>query len=234
MTKKAYSQGSIVHVVKRGGRGLPIVKDTADCYRFLKLVYFLNDKNHPTPWEWSVDKIDDGLHFSRPDSWSGDREPYVEILSYCLMDNHFHLVLKELVEDGISDFMRSICGSMTLHFNSKYGSKGSIFQGPPKIRVVDSDEYLRMLYVYVNVKNPFERLPGGLEQVIDNFNSSWTKAAEYPFSSLHNFTHHNGSPLVSQYLFQDYFADIADFKQFAQEQMENYKVFRETVGADLE
>src|SRR5690606_40372877 len=74
MSGKAYQVGSIVHVIKRGSRGLPIVKSNGDRYRFLKLLYFLNDATHPINWERDVDEVQKGLHFNRPKHWAGHRD----------------------------------------------------------------------------------------------------------------------------------------------------------------
>lgn len=84
----------IVQTIKRGGRGMPIVEDQDDRYRYIQSLYFLNDKNHPKTWKLDVDAVGSGLHFQRPDSWPDERDPYVDILSYCLLDNHHHLLLR--------------------------------------------------------------------------------------------------------------------------------------------
>lgn len=227
MSKKAYSQGSVVHVIKRGARGMPIVQDNADRYRFLKSLYFLNDTNHPTPWERDVDAISPELHFNRPQGWSGDREPYVDILSYCLLDNHFHLILREREVDGVSLFLKSLCSSMTLHFNERYDGRGSIFQGRPNIRVVNTDRYLKLLFIYVNIKNPFEIQSGGLAAAIRDFTSSWKQACSYPFCSLGTLMRDTKSPIIISDIFEDHFENKDSFQSFAHEQLRQYQLFLE-------
>jgi len=103
----------VLHIVKRGGRGLPIVEDDDDRYRYLKRLYFLNDANHPRGWERDVNAISQELHFQRPDSWNTDRDPYIDILSYHLHENHHHLLIRERKESGVHEFMKSLSASMT-------------------------------------------------------------------------------------------------------------------------
>jgi len=215
---------------------MPIVEEAADRWRFLKCLYFLNDANHPTPWERDVDRLGDGLHFNRPDSWVGERKPLVDILAYCLMDNHFHIVLKERQEGGAAAFMKSLASSMTETYNKKYNTDGgSIFGGRPKKRFVETDQYLKFLYVYVNVKNPFERHSEGLSTAINDFDAAFSEILSYPFSSLADCMDERNSPIVSLDMFSTLFASPNDFKEFAREQMHRYQVFLQDVDAeDLE
>ena len=193
----SYHTGSHVHVIKRGGRGLPIVKNDSDRYRFLKCLYFLNDANHPTPWERDVDKVDSGLHFRRPENWSGDRDPLVAIHAYCLLDNHFHLLLEEVHESGIPELLRSLSRSMTNYYNKRYDGRGSIFQGEPKYKIIDSDEYLVNAQLYIAVKNPMEKFAGGLKAAIESFDEAYDFACGYQFCSLADHIGKRNSPILA-------------------------------------
>jgi hypothetical protein len=219
-----------VHIIKRGGRGMPIVEDDNDRYRFIKALYFLNDVNHPLRWERDVDALGSGLHFQRPDNWPGEREQYVRILSYCLQDNHHHLLLEEVQEGGVANFMKSLSASMTQAYNEKYDTEGTIFQGRPKKKIVETDEYLRLLYVYINVKNPFERYESGLEEAISNFEDVFTAALNYPFSSLPDIMKKRKSPVTATDMFDELFSSPDAFKNFAKEQMQQYEVFLQDVN----
>ncbi len=78
----------------------------------------------------------------------------VEIIAYCLNPNHFHLILKQIEDDGISKFIKKVCGGYSWYFNKRYDRSGSLFQGPFKAVHINSDEYLLYLSAYVN-KNYF-------------------------------------------------------------------------------
>jgi len=70
-------------------------------------------------------------------------------VSYCLLPNHFHIVLKELVEHGISKFMQRVACGYTMYFNEKYERSGGLFQGTFKSKHIDDDQGLRQVTAYV-------------------------------------------------------------------------------------
>lgn len=185
MRVEPHEIGSVMHVIKRGARGMEIVRDEADRQRFVRLLYLLNDQ-HQTADRHEHD-IGDISHRSdlwkRPTGWP-EREPLVAILAWTLMPNHFHLLLKEVREGGIAKFMQRFCGSMSMAFNEKYNERGSIFQGGYKGKLVDTDEYLRYVVAYIAVKNVLELYPGGLKRAVREYDRAWEWACTYPFASL--------------------------------------------------
>jgi len=130
------------HVYNRGAHKAPIFLDKSDYERFVALLYIANCNGRlksrwfQNPWQTKTD--------SR----------LVDIFSYCLMPNHFHLGLIEKTENGIHIFLHKICTSYAMYYNRKYDHSGTIFQGPYKHKHVDSDEYLRYLIQYIHL-NPF-------------------------------------------------------------------------------
>lgn len=82
----------------------------------------------------------------------------VEIISYCLLPNHYHLILMESVENGISDFMRRVSGGYTMYFNAKYKRSGSLFQGKFKSKHIDTDQNLRQVTSYVSHNNLIHKI----------------------------------------------------------------------------
>lgn len=69
------------------------------------------------------------------------------------MPNHFHFLLQQLVEGGVSEFIRRIADSYTRYFNVKHNRIGPLFQGKFKAKLVDKDEYLLQLSKYIH-RNP--------------------------------------------------------------------------------
>lgn len=224
MTKiKPHTVGSYVHVIKRGTRGLEIVRNENDRWRFLKLLFYLNNDNYRNEkWENELFKSKIPL-FEWPNSWP-KREKLVEVAAYTLMPNHFHLLLRELKENGVSVFMQGLCGSMTLYFNEKYNERGSLFQGIYKKRLVDTDEYLRHIAIYIMVKNSFELYPGGLDKAIRNFDRAWEKSLNYNFSSLADYGSNRKSSIVDKGLLNDLFPTPKKFKEFAKDTMLGRKI----------
>lgn len=77
----------------------------------------------------------------------------VELLAYCLMPNHFHLLLHQITDNGVAEFMRTLSTSYTMYFNKRYQRVGSLFQGRYKAQRVDNDAYRLYISRYIHL-NP--------------------------------------------------------------------------------
>jgi REP element-mobilizing transposase RayT len=77
----------------------------------------------------------------------------VYIVAYCLMPNHYHLVLQQKVTGSISKLIQSVMTSYVQAINKKYNTNGSLFQGKAKSKLIDSDEYVLQVIRYIHL-NP--------------------------------------------------------------------------------
>lgn len=225
--KEHFSVGSFVHVLNRGAHKMPIVKDDDDRWQFLKLLKYVNDENVPRHWIRDIGPEHIRKNFARPTGWPAAR-PYVSILSYCLLDNHFHLLLRENIEGGISKFMQRVSKTMATNFNLKYQGSGSLFEGPYRARVVEDDTYLQSLAVYINVKNTFELFPGGLDVAIANFSTAYDQAAAYKFASMADFAGLRSSSILDHALIKTLFPGPQEFRASAQELMNSRREWKES------
>ena len=93
------------------------------------------------------------------------------------MDNHYHLLLQELDEDGISEFMKALSNAYTQYFNQKYDRVGALFQGRYKCRKVDEDSYFTLIskYIHLNPGNPFEYSYSSINQYLETNDVPWIK-----------------------------------------------------------
>ena len=102
----------------------------------------------------------------------------VELVCFVVMPNHFHVLIKEIVEGGISLYLQKIEIAYTKYFNNKYHKSGYLFQGPYQSVHIENNEQLLHLSAYIH-RNPRE-----LER--------WrNKEDEYPWSSYQNFIQEN-------------------------------------------
>jgi putative transposase len=106
-----------------------------------------------------------------------DIEKLVEIISYCVMPTHLHLILKQVKENGISIFMNNVLNSYTRYFNVKHKRKGPLWEGRFKSVLVESDEQLLHLtrYIHLNpvtaylVDKPEEWLASSYKEYLTDF-----------------------------------------------------------------
>lgn len=232
--RRAFSKGSYIHITKRGVRGLPIVKDASDKWRFVRLLRYLNDQRSHTNWQRDVKEAgSEGHYMPWPDSWRPQNK-LVHIHAYTLMPNHFHLLIEEIIEEGTARFMKKIGDSMTKSFNKKYDEQGGLFQGPYTSSIVGSDDYLRFVMAYIEVKNVFELYPDGFSVACADFKQAISWAKQYPFSSLaYELNERKNSLIIDRNQHTaDLFSDADDFKQVAKEALQ-YSQTKSMVGTDI-
>jgi REP element-mobilizing transposase RayT len=124
------------HVFNRGVDKRNVFLDKYDYVRFYQTLDYFN----------SINPIIN-LRLSKS---VRDKKPLVEIVAYSFLPNHYHLILRQLEDGGISEFMRRIGTGYTSYFNEKYSRSGALFQGVFKRVHVSSEEQLQYLFAYVN------------------------------------------------------------------------------------
>ena len=143
--------GAFYHVFNRGVEKRTVFEATNDYQRFLITLDFY--RLLPTPR-----KLSTHLAFKQPPiPRDFEQKALVKILAFCLMPNHFHLLIQQLEDGGISEFIRRIIDSYTRYFNTKYERVGALFQGKFKAKVVENDKYMLGLSKYIH-RNPLKLL----------------------------------------------------------------------------
>jgi hypothetical protein len=218
MSREPFTVGSYVHAIKRGARGLSIVKDDHDRHRLMLMLRHFNDKFCPD--NWFRDLLDHNLvsTFGRPPDWPV-QDKLVEIICFCLVENHLHLLLKELVGGGIAQFLRRVSIGLSKHFNEKYQERGSLFQGPYRSRTIDDDGYLQYVSAYIQVKNCFELFPRGYKEACQNFGDAFEWAQNYPYCSLGEFMGVRKKAISEAELLSEIFTP-REYKEFCQDFIE--------------
>lgn len=79
----------------------------------------------------------------------------IDLVAYCLMPNHFHLLIKQKLKNTIQSFMRSLATRYSMYFNKKYARTGTLFQGVYKAVLVETDNHLLHLSRYIH-QNPLK------------------------------------------------------------------------------
>jgi len=142
---KTYQENGIYHVYNRGVEKRVIFMDTQDYKTFL---YFLKEYLIHSDDIARENKSYKGRTFARR-SFFGR----VELLSYCLMPNHFHLLLRQVGEQDMTEFMKCLSTSYSIYFNNRHKRVGGLFQGRYKAILVNNDEYLLHLSRYIHMNS---------------------------------------------------------------------------------
>lgn len=221
MRKEKFTVGSFVHVYNRGNRKQPIVRDQRDKWHFLELLFYFNNKLSITNFSHYLHRLEPSSNQpEKPFTWSEEwlpRKPIVKILAFSLLENHFHLLLKEIQKDGISLFMKKLDTGLASYFNAKYQEVGSLFQGSYKARRIDRDLYLKYLSVYIQVKNPFETYPGGFQKAIQDFDKAYAWAVKNSYSSLGDYAGVRNSPIIDRDILGKFFPRPEEYKEFTRQ-----------------
>lgn len=195
------------HILNKSINKEPIFTKHKDCQRALITLDFYRFYNPPVRLSyylgWGIEKKENLMS-----SLKQKAKELVEIISFCLMPNHFHLLLKQTSDEGISKFMGLVQNSYTRYFNDKHQRQGHLFQGQFKAIRVETDEQLLHLsrYIHLNpyssfvVKSleglegyPWSSLPEFLEKK-DGFCFVETVLSHFPKrSNYRKFIHNNAN-----------------------------------------
>lgn len=222
MRKEEFIKGDYVHVYNRGNRKEKVARDDKDKWRFLQALRYFNTENSihtPIRRVKELLKSDANISLRWPESWP-IQDPLVKILAFVVVSNHYHLLLKEIKKGGIAAFMQKFGTGITNYFNTRHEEVGRLFQGPYKAKRIDSDQYLRYVSVYIQVKHPFELYPGGFQQAVAEFDKAWEWASEYLYSSLGDYAGKRNLPIIDKELLGELFPTPASYKKFSRECLE--------------
>ena len=179
--KEKFEQGEFYHIYNRGVEKRVIFQNISDYKRFMALLYLTNSdktvefRNNSS--KNSLDKI-----------FKQDRgKQLVAIGAYCLMPNHFHLLITPLVDGGISKFMLKLQTGYSMYFNKKNERVGALFQGVFQSQHINKDKYLRYIYAYIHLNPAKLKNPSWKTQPKSFLNQLKKFIAEYPYSSLQEY-----------------------------------------------
>lgn len=152
MRKQPLVAGECYHIYNRGVDKRDIFNDKQDLHRFIESVLEFNR----TEVIVSLANLRKSNQIA-PKALSGS--PLVAIVAYCLNPNHFHFILKQLVDGGIAKFMQKLQGGYTCYFNLKNSRTGSLFQGTFKSHLSSNENYFNKIIGYVNKNYQIHKIP---------------------------------------------------------------------------
>jgi len=160
---KKLAEGAYYHAFNRGHNRQQLFFDKHDYHTFIYLL-----KKYLDPHFREVKSLPDGerllVAVNKP------LYAEVELHAYCLMPNHFHLLVKQISKNGMSKLINVVSSQYSLYFNNKYEREGTIWQGTYKAVLVKTEEQYVHLSRYIHI-NP----------------SSLSRLEEYPYSSYSTY-----------------------------------------------
>ena len=168
----------IYHIYNRGVGGKNLYRDARDFIHFLACLKEFN----------TTDNIE--MRFINNLRRSNlrknvDSKKIIEILGFCLMTNHYHIIIKQIVDDGIRLYMQKIGTGYTMYFNERHKSEGHIFQGKYRIKRITTGDQLIYTSVYIHI-NPIKSKKEDLMSVtLDQ--KLLKKILQYPWSSINSY-----------------------------------------------
>ena len=208
------SIGEYYHIYNRGTDKRTIFMEPHDYNRFTALLYVCN----------STEPVDISRHFREGNSFIKlfeieREETLVDIIAYCLIPNHFHLLIRERSEGGIQKFMMKLSTGYSMYFNKKNERTGALFESRFKARHIDSDEYLKYLLAYIHL-NPVKLIdPKWKENGIQNRLATQDYLMDYEYSSYLEYQGvvRTETKILNREASPEYFLTIKDFNKFIDE-----------------
>lgn len=207
--KEQFVNDGIYHVILRGLDDNLIFKDVNDYYRGIFSIYeFNNSKPVEIRKRRQARKKEKKKEKSNgsPSSAAIDkRDKFVDVLCFCFMPNHIHLLIKQLKDDGITKFMRKAGTGYAKYFNSKYNRKGYVFQNRFRSVYIEDDDQFRTIFNYIHA-NPVSLIdPGWKEKGITKPKEAVKFLEEYKWSSYPDYIGRNNFPSVTERNFMSEF-----------------------------
>src|SRR3989344_8589866 len=197
---------TIYHIINRGFDQKNIFKNDSDYEKFIDTFAYYKFKDVGLRFSVYQDRSDiDKKQIT--DNLMVASKLNVKILAYCLMPNHFHFLLKQITENGIQNFISKICVSYSKYFNLKYNSRGPLFEGRFKNKVIDSENILLHVSRYIHL-NPYSA------SLVKDFDA----LIQYPFSSLREYLNLVNIHICSSEIMMSYFPSSRDYKRFVKDQ----------------
>lgn len=202
----------LYHALNRGVDKRVIFLDNQDRARFVHDLYEFNNV---------LPAFNAGRNQNMIDivSQSFLREKIVDIHGWCLMDNHYHLLLSERVEGGLSLFLRKLNVGYAKYFNERYKRQGTLFQGRTKKILIDNDAHMLHIlnYIHLNPLDLMEETRNWRDRTIVDHQNALAFLREYRWSSYLDYAGTKNFPSI---LRKDFFEDM--FEGQYSSQLEKY------------
>lgn len=216
--------GELYHIYNRGTDKRNIFTSARDYERFFTLLYVSNG-NIPVHLQLqgsTLNKVTD-IELGKK---------LVSIGAYCLMPNHFHIILRGIEAGGVSRFMQKLTTGYTMYFNKRHERSGSLFQGRYKAVHIEKDSYLKYLLAYIHL-NPIKIIDSKWkEEGIKDLKKSKSHIEGYKYSSYLDYVlgYRLESCILDKDILPKYFDTSHDFRSYTNDLLESSRLNLEEIA----
>lgn len=207
----------IYHVLNKGISLQPTFLTKRDYQRALQTIFYYQNQKPPLKYSRFL-SLSNKQRETILDNLRKQKLILVEIIAFCLMPNHFHFLLKQVANIGISKFISNFTNSYTRYFNTKNKREGALFKGKFKSVRIESDEQLLHVSRYTHL-NPYSSYVIKTLEELEN----------YPYSSLPEYLQRSPKGSCQKEIILDQFKNLNSYKNFVfdqanyQRELENIK-----------
>lgn len=190
LRKEKFVPGEYYHIYSRTILNTPEFKNNKNANRLEQAFLISNSTKSTEAYQFLRNNQD--VPFKKVLEILDKGEKLVDILCYAIMPDHYHLLVREIKENGITNFVRSCNTSIAKYINIKNDRRGPLFESRFKSKHVNSNEYLLHLSLYIQL-NPLDFLIGKEWRVHEllNWREAKNKLFNYQWSSLKYFLNNN-------------------------------------------
>ncbi|OGE26426.1 hypothetical protein A3H85_00430 [Candidatus Daviesbacteria bacterium RIFCSPLOWO2_02_FULL_40_8] len=214
--------GEIYHVFNRSVAKIPIFEVKNDYKRALEVFSFYSYEKTPMSFS-KYNRLSVDQKKNLYEQMRNNLDKNIEIISFCLMPNHIHFLLKEIKIKGITNFMRKFQDSYAKYYNTKSDRNGAVFQARFKVIRVESDEQLLHLARYIHL-NPLTTYL--VKDVIDLDRYAWSSWMDYLGLREEKY--------LSTDLLKNHFPSLESFKKFTLDQADYQRTLSRLKHLSLE
>lgn len=229
MPRPPFVNEQIYHVFNRGVDKRDIFLDDEDYFRFINGLFEFNDETPVLNVKYYFDMKTMSVASRRinKEMVNEPRDLLVDVMLFTLMPNHFHLILRQKADQGITKFMRKLGTGYAMFFNKKYERSGVLFQGRFKAVMLEKQEHFQYLPYYIH-SNPLSLKYGGRTSI--NWRSKVKFLEEYKWSSYPDYIGIKNFPSITEKDFiLDVFGGEKEYKKHTREYLRESAKF-----ADIE
>ncbi len=203
MRKDKLVSENIYHIYNRGVEKRSLFVVNQDYLRFIDDLVIFNDIKLVINYKQRIRDIKNGDH---------KRKLLVDILAFCLMPNHYHLLLRQRVDGGITEFMRKLGGGYVNYFNLKHQRVGTLFQGKFKSVLINDESQFMYIPFYIHL-NPLDLIATNWrDEGIGDSKKAIEFLDNYKWSSHSDYAGKSDFSLVLQKDFlNEYFGGVPEY-----------------------